>query len=255
LILNIRGCSGSGKTHLIRQIMEELGPPEPILDPVGKPEGYLLRGNIRLVGRYESACGGCDRLRWEPEILRRFACLPEGKETLIADLAARNVTEEDIKDLLAKAAKGRSVDGFTARSEALVRRWATIGHIIFEGLMISSVYARYLKLSKELGGMVWALLDTPVDVCIKRVLERNGGKPINEDYVHSKWETTRKHYDWATAEGEKVVWIDHTRAFEQVMEIIRQEVPELRPANYTPPGETSGKTFILPLDASRLCPF
>lgn len=252
MILNIRGCSGSGKTWLMRRIMEGLGPPEPILDADGRPEGYLLRGNIRVIGTYENQCGGCDAVKFNKDFTRRLRLSAKGQdETLASDLLALGLRQEDVTHILDKAARGKGWAGVYL-IDAVIRSWAQMGHVIFEGLIVSGIHDRWLRISKEVSPIIWAFLDTPIDVCVQRILERNGGKPFNVEYLEDiRNSRTPKQLAIVTEEGERAVWIDHARAFKQVMEIIHQEVPELR---LQPPGETSGKTFILPLNASRLCP-
>ena len=239
--------------------MEELGPPEPILDADGRPEGYQLQGNIRVIGTYKNQCGGCDSVRFNKDYTRRLRLLPKAesreKERLEGDFLALGLRQEDVAHILDKAARGKSWAGVYL-IDAVIRSWAQLGNVIFEGLIVSGIHGRWLRISKEVSPIIWAFLDTPIDVCIARILERNGGKPFNVEYLKDiRNSRTPKQLSVIAEAGERAVWIDHTRAFEQVMEIIHQEVPELRSANYTPPpGETSGKTFILPLDASRLCP-
>lgn len=263
MILNIRGTSGSGKTWLIRRIMEELGPPEPIISAEGeKPDGYLLQGNIRLVGSYENVCGGCDAVNFSKHtkaILKRW---PKSREELLAELDALHISEPDKEKMLSRLEKGKEAGGTVGLVEARVRSWAAIGHVIFEGLIISGSYWRFQKI----GGVIFAFLDTPLDLCTQRIMERNGGKPVKFENTKSKWDDARSTYQIAVQGGEQAVWIDHTCAFEQVMEIIYGNVPELREgllryiqplelSSPEPTGETNGKTFTLPLDASRLCPF
>lgn len=71
MIVILRGTSGSGKTHLANQIIAAAGPPdEPglMLTPPNKPPrlgGYTWAARaLAVVGRYETACGGCDGFSW-----------------------------------------------------------------------------------------------------------------------------------------------------------------------------------------------
>jgi hypothetical protein len=66
-IVNIRGTSGSGKSHLIRQVMERFPNKQPVLVPGRKqPLYYEFSGNggtpLSILGHYECACGGCDTI-------------------------------------------------------------------------------------------------------------------------------------------------------------------------------------------------
>jgi phosphoglycolate phosphatase-like HAD superfamily hydrolase len=67
VIINIRGTSGSGKTHLVRQIMAEY--PTKLRHKVEgrkQPIGYVMahpeRRSLAIIGHYETACGGCDTI-------------------------------------------------------------------------------------------------------------------------------------------------------------------------------------------------
>lgn len=71
-VVVIRGTSGSGKTYIAEQIMTRLGKASDtrVLGPRSKIGGYLWRredGSFAhgVVGRYETACGGCDGLSWK----------------------------------------------------------------------------------------------------------------------------------------------------------------------------------------------
>ena len=74
MIVQIRGTSGSGKTTVMRKIMEGLGhwSPEHI---EGRKQPWLSRSyhgtdptNIVVLGHYESACGGCDNIGSAPQV-------------------------------------------------------------------------------------------------------------------------------------------------------------------------------------------
>lgn len=67
MIINIRGTSGSGKSHLVREVMEQCtdrvpefveGRKRPLYYTMRQPNGRTLA----VVGHYETACGGCDTI-------------------------------------------------------------------------------------------------------------------------------------------------------------------------------------------------
>lgn len=89
-------------------------------------------------------------------------------------------------------------------------------HVLFEGVIVSTLFERYRKLSLRLGGMVWAYLDTPVELCLARIAARNGGKPIKEELVRDKVRSIESTRRKALAAGERVEIVDHTRAIEVV---------------------------------------
>lgn len=59
---------------------------------------------------------------------------------------------------------------------SLVRHFSQFGHVMFEGLIASHLYARYVALWKELTSydipFVFAYMDTPLEICIERVKQR-----------------------------------------------------------------------------------
>jgi hypothetical protein len=60
--LNIRGTSGSGKSHLARRLLARYSQREPVQPSgAGRPRGYVLSGNLRplfVLGHYEGDHGG-----------------------------------------------------------------------------------------------------------------------------------------------------------------------------------------------------
>ena len=60
----------------------------------------------------------------------------------------------------------------------LVRKFAAKGDVLFEGLLISGLFARYNALDNELAEhhFIHGFLDTPLQRCIDRVLSRRAAK-------------------------------------------------------------------------------
>lgn len=69
-------------------------------------------------------------------------------------------------------------DTIKTREEVIgrVRRYARLGNVFFEGYVVSKTYSTYVELDRSLGGMIWAFLDTPLEVCIERIYQRRGGE-------------------------------------------------------------------------------
>ncbi len=64
--------------------------------------------------------------------------------------------------------------------------------------------------------MVWAYLDTPIEVCLARIQARNGGKPIKEDLVRDKIKSIEATRYKAKAVDERTVVIPYLSAVETV---------------------------------------
>lgn len=67
-VVLLKGTSGSGKTYIAEQILDALGNEDEsfALGPKGKLGGYLWKQKkVAVVGRYNSACGGCDSMSWK----------------------------------------------------------------------------------------------------------------------------------------------------------------------------------------------
>lgn len=66
MIIQIRGTSGSGKSTIMRQVMEALGTWRPwYVEGRKRPWRYNLetpRADLTVLGHYESQCGGCDTI-------------------------------------------------------------------------------------------------------------------------------------------------------------------------------------------------
>lgn len=166
MITNIRGTSGSGKTTVIKRILDSsacavttvFGPDEDTVH--AKVLGYTVsKGDVqlRVVGRYATPCGGCDGIKTQQE------------------------------------------------TEDRVRLWHAQGyHVVFEGLLISTIYGRWAKLAKETG-MRTLFLDTPEEECVQRVInrrsERGVEKPLNETNTRTKWHLMGHLYQRFKADG------------------------------------------------------
>ncbi len=136
IIVNPRGPCGSGKTELVRRIMDAYGwrrgGPDP--DPFGRGlEGYRLRHpgggrTLAVLGGYAATSGGCDRIRIDQ------GGLPAAVETA---------------GLLAAA-----------------------GHdVLMEGLRLSGEIELSLALARRQPLHV-LVLDTPAEACARNLLRR-----------------------------------------------------------------------------------
>lgn len=75
MLINVRGTNGSGKSHLVREVMRSL-PPAKAHYVTGrkKPAGYVC-GSVFVPGHYEIANGGLDTMHpigWAFGVVREF---------------------------------------------------------------------------------------------------------------------------------------------------------------------------------------
>lgn len=70
MIIQIRGTSGSGKTTVMREVMEKIQPLKPVFVNGRKRPLYYenKRRGIVVLGHYEIDCGGCDTIGSAPKV-------------------------------------------------------------------------------------------------------------------------------------------------------------------------------------------
>lgn len=183
IVVNPRGTSGAGKTVLIKSLIEKLGVNHRLVRKgTHKIRGYVLKNDTYVMGNYEIICGGADTIK----------------------------TQDEVCEKVRKAAD----------------RYKTV---LFEGVLVSDVFGRYLNLSKSLyprSIYIWGILDTPLDVCIERVLARRklkGNDKVFDPKKHTipRFEKVQRGMKNAIREGQLVVLLDHKKADEQMLRIIK----------------------------------
>lgn len=183
-VVNIRGTGGSGKSHLVMKFMKKFGA-HPLEGADGKVVAYRVSYKpgepVYVIGRYK---------------------------TVVGDDGIRTVTG--------------GCDGIKTQDEIgiRVRLAARRGHVIFEGFLVSGIYSRYLALSQDLGGMVWAYMDTPLEKCIARISRRNRGKKFSTANTEAKLKGAARCAREASADGETVVWINHKHALRDLCRML-----------------------------------
>jgi hypothetical protein len=77
MILDIRGTNGSGKSYIPHNILQNFDY-EFVLDTEGDHLGYYVPWlKLAIVGRYDSVCGGCDRIYSPGEVCDTVRALAE----------------------------------------------------------------------------------------------------------------------------------------------------------------------------------
>jgi hypothetical protein len=86
----------------------------------------------------------------------------------------------------------------------ILRKDPNLKVILFEGVVVSTIFGPWKDWSRANGGMIWAFLDTPLRICLDRIQMRNGGKPINEEMVKDKIDSISRARTKARQDGERV---------------------------------------------------
>lgn len=109
----------------------------------------------------------------------------------------------------------------------LIQKYAELGHVLFEGALISNNYGTICKMSLDYGDdFVFAFLDTPLDVCIERIIkrrtERGNLKPFDPNKsVIRVFERALVARDKIEADGRILVDLKHQDPFPGLLEIFR----------------------------------
>lgn len=163
LLVNIRGCNGSGKST-IPMMMRDSDPNTFEIDWYINSRTKVLatvfpKYNFLALGSYKNGvnCGGLDTFK---------------------------LTQHTIS--------------------ALNLLWCMPYNIMLEGIMASTVRQTYIDLftscnhnSELKRKIIMFNILPPLQVCLNRIQIRNGGKPVKEDQVNSKWKTVKnnvKHF-------------------------------------------------------------
>lgn len=186
MIINIKGTSGSGKSTIVRKIMDlykgqkipykEAGRRQPIGYVLYRSEAQHSGKPLAVVGHYETACGGCDTINKMDRIYE------------------------------------------------LVRQAHQNGYdVLFEGLLLSAEFQRTYKLHADELPLLVLGMDIPLDVCIESVNKRRWAKnpdkpPVNPKNTESKWKGTKSTIRKLQEHGVDARWVQREEALELIME-------------------------------------
>ena len=77
IVINVRGNSGSGKTHLTREFMKLC---KPLEGDFQQDNGFQFgRQRWVVLGRYSNVCGGCDTIKTQQEVVDRVRAYTDRK--------------------------------------------------------------------------------------------------------------------------------------------------------------------------------
>ena len=117
---------------------------------------------------------------------------------------------------------------------SMIAGYAERGNVVFEGAIMTTCYNPWLKFSREVikGGMTWAFLDTPLEVCLQRVRDRRVSKGkdtvFNEQYLIDKWKANRRIESHAQEAGENVVILPYQDPFPVLSGLFTSEKLQVR---------------------------
>lgn len=115
-------------------------------------------------------------------------------------------------------------DGIPTQNEVcrLVRKYAKLGHVVFEGVIVSCCYKRYLDLFHKLKQPYrFAFLSTSLEVCLnsveKRRAARGAKKPFNPANTISKHKSVLNSIERAKEDKAEYMMISRNRAVEEIL--------------------------------------
>lgn len=106
-----------------------------------------------------------------------------------------------------------------------VVKFAKLGHVLFEGALISSSYGNIGRASEAFGDeFVFAFMNTPLEVCLERIRKRREAKgntkPVDPKNVASKIKTIAKSIQVATEKHRRIVIVNYKNPVPQILGIL-----------------------------------
>lgn len=192
-LINVRGCNGAGKTTVLRCLARD---PGCVVDHV--TVNHVLRG--------EECTHAPIPVTFTPDGIALLGDYTRNAKGTTAG-CDKIKTQGAIKNALHQLA-------LDPRAEV----------ILFEGVVVATIFKPWWDFSDDWdGGMTWAFLDTPLEVCLARIQERNGGKPIKEDQVADKHRTIARVREKALVVGEVVADLHWQTALRDLKDLIARE--------------------------------
>lgn len=115
----------------------------------------------------------------------------------------------------------------TAFSRKLIAEYARKGyHVLFEGLIMATLYQRNLKLMRELKQpFAMAFMDTPLRVCISRVEKRRkragNDKPLDPKNTADKFYVFQRMLGRAVRDRAHPEYISYKKATEELLQLFQ----------------------------------
>lgn len=89
--------------------------------------------------------------------------------------------------------------------------------VLMEGVIASTIKSTYAELFKDYPSTIIMSFLPPIEVCLERIYQRNGGKPIKEEQVYSKWRTVDRNVEYFRQQGFISLRIDTSRVTKDQM--------------------------------------
>lgn len=183
MIINIRGCNGAGKSTVPMLMME------------ADPEFEVVKLGVGKNGKpCAPAITVFHKLKWVA--LGTYFNKTGGMDTYGTNAETRQALEYVLENY-------PEYD------------------LVMEGVIASTIKSTYAELFKSLEKqghqvLIMAFLP-PLRVCLERIQQRNGGKPIKEDLVESKWNSVESGVAYFRNEGLTAIRIDTSKCSRENM--------------------------------------
>lgn len=188
MILNIRGTSGSGKSTVVKKLMQELDESNELTKfPIyrlgrKKPVAYHYRiaetrkPFVAIIGHYEGTCGGCDSINTYDECFGR------------------------------------------------IQKYSDLGyHVIYEGLRQSGDVKQISNISPKENTRI-LYLNTDIETCINSVIDRRkrkgNEKPFNEKPTIDKYHVMFKSIKRLTENGIICEEVNRENCLDKIKELL-----------------------------------
>lgn len=120
---------------------------------------------------------------------------------------------------------GMDTVGSAAEVIELVDRYSSLGNVVFEGLLQSTYYGKMGERSQKYGDKyIYAFLDTPIELCLERVVARRAvsgrNNKFNPQLTRDKHATIESLHDKLIHWNHRVVTLKHDQPLSpQLMEL------------------------------------
>ena len=187
MIITIRGTSGSGKSHLVRSIMELYedkipiyvrGRKQPLVYTLSRPGPHPI---LTVVGHYETPCGGCDTIS----------------------------NMQHVFELVKEAYYDRDND------------------VLFEGLIVTSDANKTIAMHETGIPITVITLDTPIEMCLegvnsrRRIRMKEKYTPVNPKNTVAKIKSAKKIMERFLAAGMDSRYYNRATAYASVKKLLK----------------------------------